>query len=102
MTDQTLRPRVTLGRPVTAAVVSAAREALNTFVALENSEDHEPLSTAPNGDWDDWHRESYRPALRRWTRAMDQLEALLGEDFPGRECRSWVIVCVRVLSGELR
>ncbi|WP_109507496.1 hypothetical protein [Nocardioides speluncae] len=87
---------------VTSDLEEAARRALNAIVILETVEDGEPSASAPDSEWEEWNRTSHRPAYRAWTQAMDRLEHMLGEDFPGRECRAWVPVCVRILSGELR
>lgn len=89
------------GAATDAALVLAAREALNTFEMLEAREDLAPDDDEPV--WLLWHHDSYHPAFRSWAKAMDNLELLLGDAFPGRHRPGeWISVCVRILSGELR
>lgn len=88
--------------PVTSDLEEAARRALNAIVVLETIEDGEPPTSAPTGEYEEWQQTLHRPAYRAWARAMDRLEHTLGDDFPGREARAWVPLCVRILSGEVR
>jgi hypothetical protein len=81
------------------ALATAARSALNALVVLERREPDVPPHTELASRRRDYDR---RLAHRRWVAAMRRWEALLGEDFPGRDRRQWVPVCVRVLSGEGR
>lgn len=97
-----MRARSHLQASVTPELEEAARRALNAIAVLETIEDGEPLSSASNSEYEEWQRTSQRPAYRAWTKAMDRLELALGEEFPGRECREWVPLCVRILSGEVR
>lgn len=98
----TIRADAHLRAPVASDLEEAARRALNAIVVLETIEDGEPPASAPESEWEEWRRTSHRPAYRAWTHAMDRLEEALGDEFPGRECRAWVPVCVGILSGELR
>lgn len=90
---------------VTEEVVGAARDALSALVRLESCEGYEP---GPHLDlaWRSWRHGSYVPAYQAWTRAMDHLECLvnnLAMDLDvDRNGRTWVITCVRILSGEIR
>lgn len=85
-----------------AELVRAAREALNTHEALESCRECEPRLTTDQRQWLAWHHDSYQPARRAWAKAIDSLEALMGEGLSRRKSGAWKSVCVRILSGELR
>lgn len=83
-------------------LVLAAREALDKFEALASCELREPRLATDQRRWLTWHYDSHQPARRAWAKAIDDLELLPGDDFPGRENTAWKPVCVRILSGEWR
>lgn len=78
-----------------------AGRALSACRRLELCMEWQPARREP-ARWSRWRTASYLPAHRSWVRAMDDLEALLGDRFPGRAGDGWARVCVQILSGELR
>jgi hypothetical protein len=49
--------------------------------------------------WLAWHAEQYKPAFAAWKTAMGQLQAALGNEFPGTHPLNFRPVCEHILSG---
>ena len=87
------------------AQVAAAREALRTHDELRRIEqigdefalDADELPVDGHG-WLAWHEEQYQPAHRDWAAAMDQLQCVLGDRFPGRDVLSFRAVCEQIIT----
>jgi hypothetical protein len=89
----------------TDAHVRAAREALRTHDELRRVEqigDRFELGTdelpVDGRGWLTWHDEQYQPAHRDWMAAMDQLQSVLGDRFPGWHPLSFRAVCEQIIT----
>jgi hypothetical protein len=80
----------------------AARAALDAHAALEATHDSEPCPFRDAVAWTGWHHDTYLPADHDWQAAVDCLEVLMGDDFPGRDGPGWFALCLRILTGEHR
>lgn len=92
----------TMDVAVTRELVLAARDALNLYDRLEAVREREPRLTTDQRAWLLWHHDSLYPAERGLATAIDNLQFLLGTDFPGRDVSDWKPICIQILSGELR
>jgi hypothetical protein len=91
------------------AQVRAAREALRTHDELRRVEQiGDQFELGPDElpvdgrGWLAWHDEQYQPAHREWTDAVDRLQSVLGDRFPGRHPLSFRTVCEQIITNSAR
>jgi hypothetical protein len=87
------------------AQVRAAREALRTHDELRRVEQiGDQFELGPDElpvdgrGWLAWHDEQYQPAHRNWAAAIDQLQSVLGDGFPGPHPLSFRTVCEQIIT----
>lgn len=85
--------------------IDAAQAALDTHAALRRVHEIEPESDDEgmpydHDAWIDWYEFTYQPAYQAWNTAMDELEAALGDQFPGRHPYNFVPVCEQLTGGD--
>jgi hypothetical protein len=77
----------------------AARDALDTHDALVEAQELEPDSDTNPDAWLGWHENISVPAYKRWSAAMDELNAALNEKV-SRHPWNFRPICEKILHTE--
>ncbi|WP_206050791.1 FxLD family lanthipeptide [Nocardioides speluncae] len=78
-------------------LIIAARAALDAHAVFEATHDTEPHSLIQDLVWTRWYHEVHLPAHHTWQAALDCLQILLGDQFPGRDGSGWFTLYLQTL-----
>jgi len=80
-----------------------AKVVLLTYALLQAANTIEPDCTSEGRPldpdlWLHWYRTTFVPANEAWTKAMDELERVTGDEFPGRHPQNFRPYCTQILN----